>query len=89
METIKTILWRLKDCLETPLFTLGEAQITLLSVLYFLLLLILLVFISGKSLVNRVLARRGVDLGVREATGARSTTVLTNDNLEHHRFFQV
>ncbi|HEX5884366.1 MAG TPA: mechanosensitive ion channel domain-containing protein [Pyrinomonadaceae bacterium] len=33
---------------------------------------ILLVFISGKgkSLVNRVLARRGVDLGVREATGA-------------------
>lgn len=72
METIKTILWRLKDFLQTPLFTLGEAQITLLSVLYFLLLLILLVFISGKGkrLVNRVLARRGVDLGVREATGA-------------------
>lgn len=72
METIKTILWRLKSFSETPLFKLGEAQITLLSVLYFLLLLILLVFISGKgkSLVNRVLARRGVDLGVREATGA-------------------
>ena len=71
METIKTILWRLKGFLETPLFKLGEAQITLLSVFYFLLLLILLVFISGKgkSLVNRVLARRGVDLGVREATG--------------------
>src|SRR5688572_13833223 len=71
METFKTILWRLKDFLETPLFKLGEAQITLLSVFYFLLLLILLVYISGKGkgLVNRVLARRGVDLGVREATG--------------------
>ena len=71
METIKTVLWRLKGFLETPLFKLGEAQITLLSVFYFLLLLILLVYISGKGkgLVNRVLARRGVDLGVREATG--------------------
>ena len=72
METIKTILASLKGFLETPLFKLGGAQITLLSVLYFLLLLILLVYLSGKgkSLVNRVLARRGVDLGVREATGA-------------------
>lgn len=72
METIKTILTRLKAFLETPLFKLGEAQITLLVVLYFLLLLILLVYISakGKNIVNRVLAGRGVDLGVREATGS-------------------
>lgn len=72
METIKTILMRLRAFLETPLFKLGETQITLLVVLYFLLLLLLLVFISGKSkkIVNRVLARRGVDLGVREATGS-------------------
>lgn len=72
MEAIKTILTRLKGFLETPLFKLGETQITLLSVVYFLLLLILLVYISGKSktLVNRVLARRGVDLGIREATGS-------------------
>ena len=71
METIKTIFTRLRAFLETPLFNLGEAQITLRSVLYFFLLLILLVYVSGKGkkLVNRVLARRGVDLGVREATG--------------------
>lgn len=71
METIKTILTRLKGFLDTPVFKLGEAQITLLSVLYFLLLLFVLVYISGKGkkLINRVLARRGVALGVREATG--------------------
>jgi small-conductance mechanosensitive channel len=72
METIKTILTRLRGFLETPLFKLGEAQITLRSVVYFLLLLFLLIYLSGKgkTLVNRVLARRGVDLGVREATGS-------------------
>lgn len=71
METIKTILTRLKGFLDTPVFKLGEAQITLLSVLYFLLLLFVLVYISGKGkkLINRVLARRGVALGVRESTG--------------------
>ena len=65
METVKTIL-------QSPLFKLGEAQITLLLVLYFLLLLTLLVYMSGQArkLVNRVLARRGVDLGIREATGS-------------------
>ena len=71
METIKTVLTRLRGFLETPLFKLGEAQITLLSVVYFLLLLFLLIYLSGKgkTLANRVLARRGIDLGVREATG--------------------
>ncbi len=72
METVKRILTSIKAFLETPLFKLGEAQITLLSVLYFLLLLILLVYISGKgkTLVKRVLARRGMDLGIREAAGS-------------------
>ncbi|HKY29721.1 MAG TPA: mechanosensitive ion channel domain-containing protein [Pyrinomonadaceae bacterium] len=72
MESIKAILTRLKGFLETSLFKLGETQITLLSVAYFFLLLILLVYLSGKSktIVNRVLARRGVALGIREATGS-------------------
>jgi small-conductance mechanosensitive channel len=72
METIKTVLTRLRAFLETPLFKLGDAQITLLAILYFFLLLILLVYIAGKGkkLVSRVLGRRGVDLGIREATGS-------------------
>jgi small-conductance mechanosensitive channel len=78
METIQRVLTRLRGVLETPLFKLGEAQITLLSVLYFVLLLVLLVYISGKgkTLINRVLASRGVDLGVREATGTLVRYVL-------------
>lgn len=72
MENFETILTRVRAYLETPLFKLGEAQISLVAVLYFLLLLILLVYISGKGkkIVSRVLAGRGVDLGVREATGS-------------------
>jgi small-conductance mechanosensitive channel len=71
METAQRILTSLKGFLQTPLFKLGEAQFTFLSVIYFLLLLILVFYLAGKSkqLVNRVLARRGVNLGVREATG--------------------
>lgn len=71
METIKAILTRITAFMETPLFKLGEAQITLLSLFYFLLLLVLLVYLSGKvkKLVNGMLARRGVELGVREASG--------------------
>lgn len=72
METITTILTRVKGFLEAPLFKLGEAQITILSVLYFFLLLVLLVYVSGKGkkIVSRILAGRGMDLGVREATGS-------------------
>lgn len=72
METMQQVLMRLRSFLEAPLFKLGEAQVTFLSVLYFLLLLTLLIYLSGKGkkLVNSVLARRGVDLGVREATGS-------------------
>lgn len=71
METVRRILTTIKGFLETPLFKVGEAQFTLLSVVYFLLLLILVFYLSGKSgkLVNKVLGRRGVELGVREATG--------------------
>lgn len=71
METITNVLTRLRGFLETPLFKLGEAEITLLSVVYFVLLLALLIYLSGKGkkLVNGVLARRGVDMGIREAIG--------------------
>jgi small-conductance mechanosensitive channel len=72
METMQQIVMRLRSFLEAPLFKLGEAQVTLLLVLYFLLLLTLLIYLSGKSkkIVNRVLAGRGVDLGIREATSS-------------------
>ncbi len=72
METLKRILSSLRGFLETPVFKLGDAQVTILSVCYFLFLLFLLIYVSGKLkrwLIDRVLAKRGVDLGLREATG--------------------
>ncbi len=65
------ILLRFRAFLDTPLFKLGEVQVTFLSVSYFLLLLVLLFYLSGKlrNLITSLLARRGIDLGVREATG--------------------
>jgi small-conductance mechanosensitive channel len=73
METLLRILSRLRIFLETPFLKLGETQITLLSILYFVILLLLLIYLSGKArkvLVDRLLARRGVNIGVREATGS-------------------
>ena len=72
METLKTFLLRLKGVLESPLLTLGDTKVTLLSVLYFLVLVSLLIYISGKVkkwLVLKLLEKRGVNVGVREATG--------------------
>lgn len=72
METFLRILSRLRTFLEMPFLKLGETQITLLSILYLALLLLLLIYLSGKVrkvLVNRLLAKRGVNVGVREATG--------------------
>jgi small-conductance mechanosensitive channel len=72
METVQSLLTRVKSFVETPFLKIGEAQITLLSVIYFVILLLLLIYVSRKVrrwLVDKVLARRGVELGVREATG--------------------
>lgn len=73
METFLRVLSRLRTFLETPFLKSGDAQVTLLSILYFVFLLLLLVYLSGKVrrlLVEQVLARRGVNVGVREATGS-------------------
>jgi small-conductance mechanosensitive channel len=72
MDTLFRILSRLRSLLETPFLKLGEAQITLISILYFAILLLLLIYLSGKMrkvLVDRLLAKRGVDIGLREAVG--------------------
>lgn len=72
METVQSLLTRVKGFVETPFLKIGDAQITLLSLIYFVILLLLLIYVSRKVrrwLVDKVLARRGVELGVREATG--------------------
>jgi hypothetical protein len=66
METFLRILSRLRTFLQTPFLKLGETQITFLSILYFALLLLLLIYLSGKVrkvLVDRLLAKTRRECG--------------------------
>jgi len=60
----------MKEILDIHLFVLGGTEFTLWTVLYLVVLVVALVFISRmvkRWLANRVLARRDLDLGVRQA----------------------
>jgi small-conductance mechanosensitive channel len=73
MGAIQEWLGKIKAFLDIPLLKLGETQITLWALLYFLLLLVLLFYLAGKIrrwLVNHLLARSRLDLGARQAVGA-------------------
>jgi small-conductance mechanosensitive channel len=64
---------RLRAALDIPLFTLGEATVTLWSVLYLVVLLVLLGW--GSGLVRRVLVRAmqrggGMEAGVAQSIGS-------------------
>lgn len=73
MGTIKYWLDQLREALSFPLLRLGETTITLWSLVYFLVLLVLLFYAAGKIrqlLVERVLTRSHLDAGARAAVGA-------------------
>jgi small-conductance mechanosensitive channel len=58
------------DFLQHPVFTLGKEDVTLASLLYLVVSLILLFYLSAKLrnlLQNRILARYNIDIGVRQA----------------------
>lgn len=62
----------IEDLFNTQLFALGTTPVTVWTVLYLCVLLVALVWFSRRLkrwLVNSVLARREVDIGVRQAIG--------------------
>ena len=70
MEQIRTIFRSVTDFLQHPVFTLGKEDVTLASLLYLVVSLILLFYLSAKLrnlLQNRILARYNIDIGVRQA----------------------
>jgi small-conductance mechanosensitive channel len=72
MEAVQQWLAQIKAVLEIPLIKLGETQVTLWMLLYLILLVVLLFYLSGKLknlIVVRLLARSHIDLGVRQAMG--------------------
>jgi small-conductance mechanosensitive channel len=73
VETIKEILVSIKDFLDIPLFKLGETHVTLWAILYLLILLVLLFYLTAKLkyfIVARLLAKSSIEIGVRQAVGS-------------------
>jgi small-conductance mechanosensitive channel len=70
MDALRATYESIKDVLDIRLFTLGSSEFTLWIILYLVVLVVALVVISRlvkRWLVNTVLARRDLDLGVRQA----------------------
>ena len=73
MESIQSFLGRIKGFLDFPIVKLGETQITVWTLLMFLVLLVALFYLAGKLrklLVSRVLIHSRLDVGARQAVGA-------------------
>jgi small-conductance mechanosensitive channel len=73
MEALQHFFAQLRAWLEIPLLPVGGTRFTLWMVLYLLVLIALLVYITGKLklwMVERLLARTRVDVGVRQAVGS-------------------
>jgi small-conductance mechanosensitive channel len=73
VESLQSWLGRIKVFLDFPILKLGEAQITVWTIICFIVLLVLLFYLAGKMrklLVGRVLARSRLDLGAQQAIGS-------------------
>lgn len=70
METLKSVYKSVMDFLQYPVFPLGETDVTLASLIYLIISLFLLFFLSAKFrnlIQNKILVRYNVDVGVRQA----------------------
>jgi len=73
MATFKFWLARMKEYLGIQLFTIGVTQITLWTVIYLIILMALLFYLSGKLrrwIVEQALTRTRMEVGARQATGS-------------------
>lgn len=73
MQSIEQWLEIVRRYLEIPLVKLKGTEITLWTLLYFIVLVFLLFYLTGKLktwVIDRLLARFYVDIGVREAIGS-------------------
>lgn len=72
MEMINKILVDIKEFLDIYIFSMGEQSITLWTILYFVILIFLLFFLTGritKWIVTKVLAKSKIDVGIRMSIG--------------------
>jgi small-conductance mechanosensitive channel len=72
MEAIQSLFGQIKEFLSIPIFKIGATQVTLWTLLYTLVLLVLLFYFTSKMkrwIVDQLLAQSKVDIGVRQAGG--------------------
>ena len=72
MDMLMQWLGKIKDVLTIPLFPIGQTQVTLWTLVYLLILIVLLFYVAGWIrywLSERILSRTGLDLGARHAVG--------------------
>ncbi len=70
---LQSFFSQLRDYLNIPLFVLGKTQFTLWSVVYILLLVTLLFFLTAKMrswIVQVLRTKKNIDVGISEATGS-------------------
>lgn len=73
MESLQAFLVQLRAWLDIPLLPVGGTRFTLWMLLYLLVLIALLVYVTGKLktwMVERLLARTRIDIGVLQAVGS-------------------
>ncbi len=72
MKFVTGIFHDVKNFLNVPVFTIGNTELTLWTIVYFLLLLFLLFYLTAKLkkwIVYKVLEKSTIELGVRIAVG--------------------
>jgi small-conductance mechanosensitive channel len=70
---IQLLLSRVKSVLDHPLVKLGDTQITLWTLIYFVVLLLLLFYLAGRLrrwLVEKALVKTRLEIGARQAVGS-------------------
>jgi small-conductance mechanosensitive channel len=71
-ENLKGIIYNIREFFSASLFNIGRTEISLGGIIYFFVALFLLFYLSGKLtklLIDKVLARYPIDLGVRQSIG--------------------
>ncbi len=73
MEVLENLYRHIKTFLDFPILNVGTTPLTLSILFYLVIFLVLLFYLTGKLkkwVVERVLAKRAIDIGVREAVGS-------------------
>ncbi len=70
MEKIKSIIEFIKNILEYPIFKVGDSAVTPALLFFLIISITVLIFIAGRIkilLQNRILSKKNLDIGVRQA----------------------